>query len=99
MRQRLSWMLGSGILVALCVLTLGARPVPDERPPHVEAGSLIYGLEFDRPVAQILPGTGPVTPIKILGHQDQWYLVETPNQRHGPQWVNFDHVVTYRTDP
>lgn len=99
MRERLFWMLGGGLVTVVLALAIGARPVAGDRPPHVEAGKAIYGLELDRPVAQVLPGTGPITPIKILGNQGNWFLVETPNQRHGPQWVNFDHVVTYRTDP
>jgi len=98
MRERWSWMLVGALSTVLFVVLSGARPVASDAPPHVVPGALIYGVEFDRPTDQVLPGTGPVTPIEIIGNQGNWFLVETPSQPRGPQWINFDQVVSYRTE-
>ena len=90
-----------GLCGALSVAALGllARPEtrPDDLPPHVSAGVHIYGLELTRPTDEVLPGIGPATAVKVLGNEGKWYLLETPNQPRGPVWVNFDQVLSYRT--
>jgi len=93
MKHHLTWALAGATAAAL----LGASRAPEDLPPHVEPGTIIYGLELSLPTSEVLPGVGPATGIRILGNSGKWYLVETPEQPRGPQWINFDQVVSYRT--
>lgn len=94
MKNHLTWAL-AGATAAAALLGVN-RPAQD-LPPHVGPGTTIYGLELSLPTGEVLLGIGPATGVRILGNTGKWYLVETPEQPRGPQWINFDQVVSYRT--
>jgi len=94
MKHHLTWALAGATVTAAL---LGAGRAPNDLPPHVDPGTVIYGLELSLTTSEVLQGVGPATGVKILGNTGRWYLVETPDQPRGPQWINFDQVVSYRT--
>lgn len=96
MRRQLYWCVFGAFSIALIGLLASAGPSPDGRPPHVDAGVSLYGLELANATG-VLTGVGPTTEVKVLESRGSWCLVEHPNQPRGPQWVNFDQVVSYRT--
>jgi len=86
---------------ALGAFAAGRATVPQEEvAPYLSAGKKVFALVLDEPeTARSLPEAGPVEPITIVGVQGRWALLETRGQTRGPVWVNFDQVVSYRTNP
>lgn len=70
-----------------------ARFLPDD----IEKGTKLYELELSRPTAEILPGATPLLPVEVKELRDPWVLVEVRGLRGGPVWLNFEHVLRYRT--
>lgn len=97
MTRRLLWGSAGATLALLLGLSAAARPVPDDVPPDLQAGSKVFGLVLAIPTGDVLPGVLPTTEVKVVASRGKWLLLETPNQPRGPQWVNFDQVVSYRT--
>lgn len=94
----------SGALAAVAgavAVSAALRPAPqDEVAPFLSPGRNVYGLVLDEPDGtRSLPEVGFVEPIKIVGVRGHWALLEVRGQTRGPVWVNFDQVVSYRTDP
>lgn len=96
-----------GLLLAggLCASPFAAFPQDEEErleleeaAPHVYEGMTIYGLQTTFDVEAALPGMTPFVGVRILGTEGRWALVEYPSQTRGPAWVNFDQVISYRTD-
>lgn len=89
-------------LAAATAALVAWRPAPaqEEVAPFLTNGKLVYGLVLNEPdTARSLPDVGVVEPMKIVGVQGHWALLEVRGQTRGPVWINFDQVVSYRTDP
>jgi hypothetical protein len=99
MKQRILWAIGGAVAALVVTLALGAAgPPTGDLPPHLTAGKTFYGIVFAQPDASPLGPLSATTPIKVLGSEGSWYLLEVPRQPRGPVWVNMDLVVSYRTD-
>jgi hypothetical protein len=82
-------------------LTLAARPPAPQQQiaPFVVPERAIYGLELSVPTRDLFPTLRSIDPVNIIGVEGKWALVGFRGLTRGPIWINFDHVISYRTDP
>ena len=99
MKISLPLALSTTVLASLATLLAARPPVQDEIAPFVVPEGAIYGLQLSHPTRELFPTLRPIDPVKILGTQGRWALVGFQGLTRGPIWLNFDHVISYRTDP
>lgn len=89
--------LGS-LATVLAVALAGARaPLQGYGPPEVGEGSKLYYFQTSRSTKELFPSLAFNTPVEVHRVVGNWALVEVVGFPKGRFWVNFDHVITYKT--
>lgn len=83
-------------LIAFWSLAM-AEPAPASLPADVKTGATLYNLNTVRGLNGALQGYTAGSQIEVKAVRDSWISIEFQGSLKKETWLNFDHVVSYRT--
>lgn len=85
------------LLVFVALLTLAMVPPSPSVPSDISVGTQLFNLQLVRATGSVLPGAAVTSPVEVTEIRGSWIAVTYTGAQGKTNWVNFDHVVAYRT--
>ena len=72
-------------------------PPAEGVPSDIKVGTQLFNLQLVRSTGSVLPGAAITAPVDVKEIRGSWIAVTYTGGQGKTNWVNFEHVIAYRT--